>query len=224
MILLLLSIAIVIYTGLVQPGSWREETNFGHRLGGDVFTDQTENTLALFRKSIAELESHSDFLYSECDLRETSDHQVVIFHDWDLRNLVPDSTENRQALGVPSIGPQKICDLTLEQIQRLRLADGQPIPTLEELLATAIELELKKPLILEIKFFHSNKGRQAAIDIAKRFRDQADFEINFSGFRRNIYRSFDQPSIWLAKFQEEDFKVYQVYRPISPNYDFCETW
>ncbi len=221
---MLLGIAAVCYEGLVRPGSWREQTNLGHRLGGDVFTEHSENTLQLFRKSIAELESHSDYLYSECDLQETADHHIVIFHDRDLRGLVPDTLYNRQTLDVEEIGHQKICELTLSQVKRLRLADGQSIPTLEETLATALELDLQKPLILEIKFFHSDRGRQAALDIASRFKDQADFEINFSAFRRNLSRSFDHPPTWLAKFQDKGFRIYQVYRPIAEDYDLCETW
>lgn len=220
--ILLSGVGLFCFIGFFRPGMLRKQTNLGHRLGGDVFTEQCENTLAVFRRSIAEIEDQTEFRYSECDLRETADHQIVVFHDWDLKKLVPDNASNRRALDGTTVGAQKICDLTLDQVKALRLHDGQEIPTLEEVLETALELKLKKPLLLEVKFFHSDKGRQAAIEIAKKFRDQADFEINFSAFRRNLKRSFPEATTWRHRFQDAGFRIYQVYRPISHHHDLCE--
>lgn len=196
----------------------------GHRLGGDVFTELPENTLAVFRKSIREIESNEDFFYSECDLRETADHHIIVFHDWDLQKLIPDSAENRAALGVAKVGSQSIKDLSLSQVKSLRLEGGHEIPTLREVLETALELKLKKPLILEIKFFHSDQGRRAAIELAKEFRDRSSIEIHFSAFRRNFRRAYVQPKAWLPKFRSAGFRVYQVYRPKTSQYDLCDTW
>ncbi len=220
----LVALSVWASIGFYYPGTFRKEANTGHRLGGDVFTDLPENSLAVFRKAIAEIERNEDYLYSECDLRETLDHHIVIFHDWDLKRLVPDCVENRLALDEPQIGQQRIRDLTLAQIKSLELENGHPIPSLEELLETAIELNLKKPLILEIKYFHSERGRQAVIDLAKKYRDHSQLEIHFSAFRRNLGRSCPTPKNWLNQFQSAGFRVYQVYRPKTSQYDLCETW
>jgi len=208
------------------PGTFYKYPNWGHRLGGDVVTDHPENTRELFRATILDqkLESHPEYLYSECDLRETADHEIVIFHDWDLSRLIPDTEENRTAIGAAKIEKQTIQELTLDQIKNLRLRGGEQIPTLEELLCCANELDLKKPLLLEIKLLHSDAGRQKVIELAKKYRDQSNTQIDFLAFRRNIRRSFDDPHEWLGKFKAAGFRVYQVYRDKTPGNDICETW
>lgn len=207
-----------------RPGTFYKQPNAGHRLGGDVFEEFPENTLALFRKSIPELEHQPDYLYSECDLRETLDHHTVIFHDWDLSRLVPDTSENRAVLGGQKVGKQKIRELTLEQVKSLKLHGGHSIPSLEELLDCAKELRLQKPLILEIKHFHSSKGRKRMLVTVEKFRDQVDFPVNFLAFRRNLNRSHPKPKMWLRVFSDKNFRVYQVYRPKTSEYDLCNNW
>ena len=209
-----------------MPGTFFKYTNLGHRLGGDVISDHPENTLELFRMTILDrkLESDPEYLYSECDLRETADQEIVIFHDWDLSRLVPDTPENRVAIGAEKIDKQTIQELTLLQIKKLRLSGGEQVPTLEELLSCASELDLEKPLLLEIKLLHSDVGRQKAIELAQKYRDQHQMEIDFLAFRRNIRRSFDDPRKSLDKFKAAGFRVYQVYRDKTPNNDICENW
>ena len=210
-----------------MPGSFYKYPNWGHRLGGDVITDHPENTLEIFRETILgkKLESDDEYLYSECDLRETRDHEIVIFHDWDLSRLVPDTPENRAVIGTnEKFEKQTIHELTLEQVKKLRLSGGEQIPTLEELLVCASELNLQKPLLLEIKLLHSDTGRQKVIDLAKKYRDSSDLQIDFLAFRRNIRRSFDDPKKWLRKFKANGFRVYQVYRSKTPANDICENW
>lgn len=218
------AIAVWLLVGFYYPGTFRKERNLGHRLGGDACPDLIENTLEVFRTAIPQFKPSDGYLYSECDIRETLDHHLVIFHDWDLERLVPDSTENRKALGVGRIGDQKICELTLRQVKALRLRRDQEIPTLEEVLREAMDLNLKKPLLLEIKHLHSDEGRQAVIDIARKYRDQSSLEIHFLAFTRNLSRSFPDTRTWLDKFHENGFRVYQTYRPKTPEYDLCKTW
>ena len=208
-----------------RPGTFFKEENEGHRLGGDIIKSFPENTLEVFRQSIKELESNADYHFSECDLRETSDNDIVVFHDWNLGRLVPDTDENRRALGVSRIDQSiQLADLSLAQIKRLRLENDCQIPTLVELLECAVELKLKKPLILEIKFFHSEKARRDVIKITRKYRDQHGMEVHFSSFIRNIKRSSPKPRAWLDQFQSAGFRVYQVYRQRTPDYDLCETW
>jgi len=167
-------------------------------------------------------ESSADWLYSECDIRETCDHQLIVFHDWDI-SAVPDSPENRTALGEPVAG-QAICDLTREQLQGLKLKCGSGIPMLEEVLQATVAAKPQKPLLLEVKYLHSDRGRQQLLELAKRYRDSGDVEIHFLGFIRNIQRSFPEPKLWLQQCAEAKFRVYQVYRPKTANYDLCEHW
>lgn len=166
-----------------------KQFNAGHQLGGDMYTDIPGNTIYAFERAKRELEQEPDYLYSECDLRETKDHEIVIFHDWDIGRLVPDSTANQSSLGVDRIGRIPINELTLEQIRSLELAGGHKIPTLEEVLRCAEQIELKKPLLLEIKVLGSDTGRTKVLELATKYRDQSNLEIHFLAFRRNISRS-----------------------------------
>lgn len=218
------AIAGWLLVGFVYPGTFRKEHNLGHRLGGDVYPDIAENSLEVFRKAIREIEDDEDYLFSECDLRETADHHLVVFHDWDFERLVPDTKANRQALGTQRIGEQKICELTLDQVKALRLNGGHEIPTLVEILDTAEQLNLKKPLILEIKYLHSDQGRQTAIDLASEYRDRSGLEIHFLTFIRNLKRSYPEPRKWLDQFHAKGFRVYQTYRPKTAEHDLYKTW
>ncbi len=68
----------------------------------------------------------------EMDLRQTLDGHIVAMHDASLLRTHDD--------------PRKVADLTLEQIQAIGIAEHNPIPTLDEILAHAnldLNLELK---------------------------------------------------------------------------------
>ena len=226
-IAIVLAVLAVCVVWFWRPGSFFKYPNWGHRLGGDVVSDHPENTLEIFRLTILDrkLESNEAYLYSECDLRETADHEIVIFHDWDLGRLVPDTHENRAAIGTSEkIEKQTIHELTLEQVKKLRLSGGEQIPTLEELLECACELNLQKPLLLEIKLLRTDAGRRQMLELAEKYRDQSDLQIDFLAFRRNISRSFDDPRKWLDKIKASGFRVYQVYRSKTPQNDICENW
>ena len=69
----------------------------------------------------------------ECDLRLTSDDHIVVFHDADASRLCASA--------------QRIGRSTMKAIAELRLG-GEPIPTLDELLAL---VDGRVPLLLEIK-------------------------------------------------------------------------
>lgn len=70
----------------------------------------------------------------EIDVRKTSDNKLVVFHDSDLTRLSNQET--------------KISDLTLNQVQKIVLNDGQSIiPTLED----ALTMIGKVPIIIELK-------------------------------------------------------------------------
>lgn len=211
-----------IIAGCFRPGILRGTPNDGHQLGGDMLPAIAGNTLEAFETAITDHESSASYLYSECDVRETKDNQLVVFHDWDISG-VPDTKENRDALGGP-VGEQAVCDLTLEQLQSLQLKGGCQIPTLKQVLDKTIQLKPAKPLLLEIKYLHSDQARHELLRSAIEFRESSELEIHFLAFIRNIKRSFPEPEEWLEEFSSNGFRVYQVYRPKIKKYDLCETW
>ena len=208
-----------------RPGLLLLAPNHGHRLGGDILNTYPENTLEVFRLAIDEIESNRQYQYSECDLRETKDHQIVIFHDADLSRLVPDTPENRSALGVEEIDDSiSIEDLTLQQVQNLRLGGGCQIPTLEQFFDCVKETNPQKPILLEIKFLHSEPCCQRVIEMTRDFRDETGFDVNFLAFIYAISYSHSEPRAWLDDFKAAGFRVYQACRPKTPEFDLCETW
>ena len=220
--LLLTAATTFVVVGFFRPGLLRGSPNDGHQLGGDICANLPGNTLECFEVSILSHELRPSYRYSECDVRETRDRQLVVFHDWDI-SRVPDPKENREVLG-EAVDDQAVKDLTLRQLQSLRLEGDCQIPTLEQVLDKAIELEPKKPLLLEIKYLHSDQGRQQLLDLARRFRENSRSELHFLAFIRNIHRSFPDPEAWLEEVSQQGFRVYQVYRPKTKAYDLCETW
>lgn len=104
----------------------------GHRgAAGHV----TGNTLASLIKALT---LGVDFV--EVDVRATRDGHPVVFHD----RRVDGTTD----------GTGAVSELTLEEMRRLRTADGQPIPALDEALAcinnrVGLMLDIKSPGIAE---------------------------------------------------------------------------
>ena len=208
-----------------RPGTMYYTPNQGHRLGGDVISALPENTLEVFCRAIEELEANDAYHYTECDLRETSDHQISLFHDWDLARLVPDTQENRDAVGVEKIDSTVVFkNLTQQQIKSIKMRAGCQIPSLEEFFQCAAKLKPAKPILLELKLFHSEEACSRVIELASEFRNETGLEVQFLAFIRNIKRSHPRPRQWLDEFKSAGFRVYQAYRPKTAGYDLCETW
>ena len=220
--LLALLFGIAIIVGCWRPGLMRAQPNDGHQLGGDLLAGVPGNTITAFEIGIRDHEASEDWKYSECDVRETLDNRLVVFHDWDLSN-VPNSKFNQAVLG-EAVGQQPINELTLEQLQSLRLEGDSQISTLEEILQAAVRLRPAKPILLEIKLLHSDVARYRLIELAKQYRDENNLQIHFLAFIRNINRSFDDPTEWLDRISKSKFRVYQTYRPKTAEYDLCKTW
>ncbi len=219
---LLLLAMVGVIVGFWRPGLLREQSNDGHQLGGDLISDISGNTIECFTRGVEFYGEKASWRYTECDIRETQDHKLIVFHDWDI-SCVPNSSENQSALGEP-VRKQAIRDLTLEQIQNLRLTCGCSIPTLEDVLRKARELKLKKRLLLEFKHLHSDRGRERLLALAIRYRDQHKIDIHFLSFIRNVQICFPDSKAWLERFSKAEFRVYQVYRPKTEKYDLCNTW
>ncbi len=90
-----------------------------------------ENTILSFQKAIA-----LDIEMVELDVQDTSDGEIVVFHDFDLSRLTGE--------------PFLINDLELREISEIKLAGGLSIPTLKEVLELChgridVNIEIKKP-------------------------------------------------------------------------------
>ena len=213
---------VFLIVGFWRPGIFRGRPNDGHRLGGDLMSDLSGNTIECFVRGIENHEQKDSWKYAECDVRETKDHHLIVFHDWDISSL-KNVAENQTALG-QDVGSQAICDLTLEQIQGLRLNCGSRIPTLEQVLNKAAELRLTKPLLLEFKHLHSDGAREDLLELAKNHRDEHGIEIHFLSFVRNVEICFPDAKSWVEKFNRNGFRIYQVYRPKTEKFDMCRWW
>jgi len=97
----------------------------GHR---GASSEAPENTLKAFERAI---ELNADFI--EFDLQKTLNHEIIISHDSDLLRLAGKMKSLR--------------DMSLEEIKRIDIGEGERIPTLHELLAITKE---KIKLQLEI--------------------------------------------------------------------------
>ena len=117
-----------------------------------------------------------------------------------------------------------MCIRDSKQIQGLRLNCGSKVPTLEQILNRAAELKLKKPLLLEFKHLHSDRAREDLLEMAKNFRDEHGIEIHFLSFIRNVEICFPNAKSWVQKFKQNGFRIYQVYRPKTEEYDMCRWW
>ena len=214
--------AMFLIAGFWRPGIFRGQPNDGHQLGGDLFENFDGNTIECFTRAVELFEQNDSWRYAECDVRETRDHHLILFHDWDISSL-KSSEENKAALGEP-VNKQAIRDLTLRQLQSLRLNCGAKIPTLEQALVAASELNLQKPMLLELKHLHSDQARDELLKLAIHYRDNHGIKIHFLSFIRNIEICFPNARTWMKRFSDNDFRVYQVYRPKTDKYDLCNSW
>ncbi len=108
-------------------------------------SDYPENTMSAFK---AALEVGVDQI--ETDVRVTKDGQLVLIHDPTV-----DRTTN---------GSGKVCDFTLEELQKLDAGDGEHVPTFVELM----ELVKNHPtmtLDLELKEYPEKVGEEIAFSV-----------------------------------------------------------
>ena len=133
-----------------------------HR-GGDRI--EPENTLAAFRLAA---EEGVDWL--EFDVQMTSDGELVVIHDTTL-----DRTTD---------GAGTIAESTFDEIRALDAGDGEPVPTLAEVIAVAKEFEVG--VMPEIKAPHLYPGIEEKV-VAEIV--EADY------LERAVVQSFDRESL-----------------------------
>jgi len=130
---LLLLILFIVYLFLIFPRLPRRDIrhlqgyDYAHR---GLWNERLpENSLAAFRNAV------ENGFGMELDVHLTSDDQLVIFHDDNLRRMC----------GVD----KSICECTLEELRRYRLKDtDECIPTFDEVLTL---IDGRTPLIIEVK-------------------------------------------------------------------------
>ncbi|PWH06769.1 glycerophosphodiester phosphodiesterase [Brachybacterium endophyticum] len=94
-----------------------------------------ENSLRAFR---AGAEAAADLL--ECDVHLSADGRLVVMHD---------TTIDRTAAEDSPLRTGALAELTRAQIDRVRLADGEPVPSLAEVLDVAQHAGI--PMYVEVK-------------------------------------------------------------------------
>ena len=125
----------------------------GHRGAAGVVA---ENTLKSFAYAI---ELGVDAV--ECDVHLSADGHVIVMHD--------------EAVDRTTDGTGKIAEMTLEQLRRLDAGEGQPPPTLEELLET---VRGRVRLLCELKADGSEAPAVDAV-VARRMESDVTF-VSFS--------------------------------------------
>lgn len=180
--------------------------NEGHRLGGDIYPPG--NTLYAYQKLLANNQCDTSFYYAECDIRETKDGEIVVFHDATLQRVVPAIDYNREILKGISFDSAKIIDLSFETIQKLELENGAHIPSLKEVLDASVEYKLHRQLLIEIKSIKTDKARNDLIDLVASYRDR--LWVNFLAHPTNYYHSFPHDYVWIPKFKQYGFMVYRT--------------
>ncbi len=114
---------------MTSPSTTRRPAIVGHR-GASLHAP--ENTLAAFRRA---LEDGADLL--ECDVHLSADDEVIVMHD---------ETIDRTAAEDSPLRTGAIADLTRAQLDTVRLAEGERIPSLTDLLEMTTA-----PLFIEVK-------------------------------------------------------------------------
>ena len=112
----------------------------------------------------------ADFRFLEVSVQETKDNHLVVFHPTDRKAqrialprtganvAIYEAFESELETNVERLA---VGDLTLAQVQSFDLfgQDGSRVPTLQEYLTECRKLELCKPIALELREVHSDKGR-----------------------------------------------------------------
>jgi len=235
--------------------------NLGHRLGGDYFDFLPENSLIVFKAAIEGWEGASPIMdlkgyaYSEFDVQETYDNQLVVFHDKDFKRMLPYKGANKKIYKniIEKIKQRtgkkyhykklRVKLLTLEEIQSLWLKGNydQRVPTLEDILQLAADLRVTKPMIVEIKRLHSDKGREELFRLVKKYKDEygdgadlvftkeynypKNFSITFLAFPKKFKSSFPDYQTKSTYCQLiRDFKLGGVYRAGKHKSDLCRKY
>lgn len=136
-VLIILILLLMLYAEMIRPNLPRRDitpllgVDYAHR--GLWNAERPENSLAAFRAAVA----HGYGI--ELDVHRTRDGALVVHHDDSLRRMT----------GVD----KRIAQSTLNEVRACLLPNGEPIPTLDEVLDAVAG---RVPLIVEVKVENAN--------------------------------------------------------------------
>lgn len=136
-VLIIFILLLMLYAEMIRPNLPRRDitpllgVDYAHR--GLWNAERPENSLAAFRAAVA----HGYGI--ELDVHRTRDGALVVHHDDSLRRMT----------GVD----KRIAQSTLNEVRACLLPNGEPIPTLDEVLDAVAG---RVPLIVEIKVENAN--------------------------------------------------------------------
>jgi glycerophosphoryl diester phosphodiesterase len=152
-------------------------------------TQETENTLAAFRRALAE---GADGV--ELDVLRCATGEVVVCHDEDLSRLAG--------------RPERIDALPLAALRQIRLRDGGEIPTLDEALAALSPTGLAN---IEIKHAGIRAGGcRALVDSVAEAVARAGAE------QRVLVSSFSPAAVWRWRQQQPDVPCGLLWEELRP--------
>ncbi|MCF6243625.1 MAG: hypothetical protein L3J43_01145 [Sulfurovum sp.] len=191
--------------------------NVGHRLGGDIYTP--ENTLYAYEKLWFNFKNDANLTHIECDIQESLDGKLIIFHDAKIARIVPKINMNlkilKKTLGNKKFDNINIRDLKWSAIKKLQLSHNAKIPTLKQMLDASVKWKVTTPIHLEIKSLQSDEARMKLIKLIVSYQKKLDiFVVIFSS---NFYKSFPFTKKWIRLFRKNNI----VVRPLG-KYDFSK--
>ena len=135
------------------------------------------------------LQDSEMFEYLEFDVRETKDHEIVVYHGGSKGRIfgkdgpastsnamIPYSAYNKAVYESFNIGISwkkvRVKDVTLEQISQFKLYGeyDQFVPSLQEYLQATITFGLRRPLMVELKDIYSIDGRDKLLQIVSSYK------------------------------------------------------
>jgi glycerophosphoryl diester phosphodiesterase len=146
------------------------------------------------QNSIAALkEAHRINVYgSEMDIYITADDVVVVSHDNDIWGLI--------------IEESKLADL-----KKIRMQNGEPLPTFEEYLKAHKDFGGDTKLIVEIKEHklkeNNIKATEKALELVKKY--DLESKVDYISFNRDV-------CVWLTKKASKESKVFYLGGDLSP--------
>ena len=235
--------------------------NIGHRLGGDYLNFVPENSLIALETSIngwqgaTPIIKRPDFAYAELDVYETYDGELVVFHDTKLKRMLPNSGVNAEAYKaiianvkartgkVYSANSLRMIHLTLDEIKTLTLKGKyeQKVPTLKEVLDLAEDLQISKPILVEIKDIYTDEGRDALVRLVKDYQDSygahaimdivpgydfpGQLPISIFTFKTNFKFSFPDKESRKKYCQSiRQNGLIGIFRPYDHSYNHCKSY
>jgi len=186
--------------------------NIGHRLGGDIY--KPENTLYAYKKLLLNFRDDKNLNHIECDIRESLDGKLIIFHDEKISRVVPRTKKNLLVLKKILVNKKfnniNLKDLDSTVLTKLHLLNDAKIPTLKEVLSISEKWKVRKPIHLEIKSLDSDQARMKLIELIKKYQNKLN--ISLIAYSSHFYKSFPFTKKWIKLFRKNNIIVTQLGR------------